>query len=383
MLLLEKVGFMSFGPLRLVVAKKLSCDDSRLLDVRFQSEPAIRASNFESGGGTQHGPYPAVGFRLINDALVTANRRVAAVVAKNLYLLPEAVNPGPWNIRVGNPTTGGVLRQDQSLILLYLGVKRHNLPRGIFVGSWSPRNWYHWIIDTLPSIWLTKFLPPEFANFPLLLPEDALVRPAWLEPLELVRGEREITFLSPSHYTQVNELLWVDSPTCPGPLSLTGTSQPHFSLLPGAIRAYREHIVKSLSLNPTPVRTRRIFLARKSTSSRAYNQEAAIEVAAGFGFEPIFLEDLGFAESVQVMLEATAVIGPHGAGWANALFCQPGTTGVMWTWDQSRYDNWFSNIGAAAAMDFSVLFTGDIATKGHNLELKELTRALEDKFSVV
>jgi capsular polysaccharide biosynthesis protein len=127
--------------------------------------------------------------------------------------------------------------------------------------------------------------------------------------------------------------------------------------------------------------TRRLFLARAEGSYRNYNQDEALAVAADFGFEPVYLEELSFRESVEVMLEASAVIGPHGAGWANALYCQPGTTGIMWTWDESRHDNWFANIGKLAAMDFSTIFTGNLDVNGHNIDPRKLRAALVERIA--
>jgi capsular polysaccharide biosynthesis protein len=96
-----------------------------------------------------------------------------------------------------------------------------------------------------------------------------------------------------------------------------------------------------------------------------------------FGYEPVFLEELNFADSVKVMMEAESVIGPHGAGWANALFCHPGTTGIMWTWRDSLSDNWFSNIASVSEMKFTTLVTNDSPTGNHNLSPERLRRSLE------
>lgn len=361
------------GPFALLLAKKLTSTDFQFQPPVFAQEPAIRAANSAIYKTVTNSDYPAIGFRAMSNALVGSNRRVSAVVQDFTFFLPQAVDEGPWNIRVGEPTTGGILRQDAEHVLLHLRRSTTNLNRGIFVGTWSPHNWFHWTIDTLPSIFLARYLPREFDDFPILLPESVSARAAWKEPLDLVLDQRDVKILRDNHYTVIENLIWVDSPTCPGPLPLGAPSGPRFRMHSTAIKAYRNHILECLNVQVEDiVPSRRIFLARAEGSYRHYNQEVALEVAAEFGFEPVYLESLSFKESVEVMLEAKAVIGPHGAGWANALYCQPGTIGVMWTWDESQHDNWFANVGQLAGMDFSTFFTGSIHTNGHNVDPGQL-----------
>jgi hypothetical protein len=370
------------GSFSLLIVKRLTGEVLRLGVPVFPSEPAIRAANSPVGGVESGDTYPTIGFRRIPNALAGSNRRVSAIVQDSTLLLPEAVSDGPWNIRIGDPTTGGILRQDQKRVMVRLRRSAPDLSAGIFVGSWSPHNWFHWTIDTLPSVYLARFLPPEFDNYPILLPDSATTRAAWKEPLELVLGQREVKFLPENRYTAVDDLIWVDSPTCPGPLPVGVPSGPRFSLHGTAMKAYRDHILEGLGLLGAGIsQTRRLFLARAEGSYRNYNQDEALEVAADFGFESVYLEALSFKESVAVMLEASAVIGPHGAGWANALYCQPGTKGIMWTWDESRHDNWFANIGKLAAMDFSTIFTGSLDVNGHNIDPRQLRAALAERIT--
>jgi hypothetical protein len=278
---------------------------------------------------------------------------VSAVCSNEEFLIPDAVDAGPWNVRIGEPTVGGILRQDNSTALINLRQKGDTIPQGIFVGSWSPHNWYHWVVDTLPSVFLASRLPPEFDDYPLLLPASGVSRESWLEPLQLVQGTRRIVYLSPDHYTKVSDLIWMDSPSCPGPLPISRSEFPRFKIHGSAMRAYRDHILNQLGLGGVqPPASAKIFLARAQNGHRPYNQDELIKVAENFGFEPVFLEELNFRESVQVMLGARFVIGPHGAGWANALFCQEGTQAGMWTWRGSKDDNWFANVASVARVHF-------------------------------
>ena len=293
--------------------------------------------------------FPALGFRVIRSGLVTNNRRCSYVINGSELLLPESAHPGPWNIKVGHPITGGVEFQKENYLMVDLKTVTE-VSSGIFVGSWSTHNWYHWTIDTLPSVFLANKLPKEFANYPLLLPHQALTKESWLEALRAVAGTREIVELPSAGYLEVENLLWIDSPSNPGPLPRKARLDWNFSLHQTAMREYRDFVLSMFAPESDGEPFRRIFLARKVGSLRPYNQRELIEVAAGFGFEAVYLEDMTFEESIRTMREAELVVGPHGAGWASALFCRPGIASLMWS-HQGREWNWFTNVAEVAQFE--------------------------------
>lgn len=46
----------------------------------------------------------------------------------------------------------------------------------------------------------------------------------------------------------------------------------------------------------------------------------------GLAFQAVYLEKLNFRQQVQLMAQTKLLIGPHGAGLVNSLFCQPAST---------------------------------------------------------
>jgi hypothetical protein len=359
-------------------ARRLSQSTEPHISPLQEAAREIRAPNASLQAPDQVEDFPTLGYRELRDARIVANRRVSAVVVGTELLLPEAADSGPWNLGVGEPSVGGFLRQLDDDLLVNLGRKNAIIERGIFVGSWSPHNWFHWMIDILPTIWLANGLSSEYDEFPILLPENSVQRAAWGEPLALVLGNRALEFYSESNYTKVAKLLVVDSPTSPGPLPISRVRpRPNYRLHSTAMAAYRLHMLRALGLTAQRAdQSRRIFLARRGPN-REYVSSVIHPIVERFGFEPVYLEDLSLAESVQVFLEAHMIIGPHGAGWANALFCQPDTRAFMWTWDESTFDNWFANIAALADLDFTVHIGGPVATAGYHPQPEELTALLE------
>ena len=67
-------------------------------------------------------------------------------------------------------------------------------------------------------------------------------------------------------------------------------------------------------------------MLRRPVESTQYLSIRYSDRLAEAGFEIYFLEDLSFAYQVRLFGEARSVIGLHGAGLANTVFCKAGTT---------------------------------------------------------
>lgn len=68
-----------------------------------------------------------------------------------------------------------------------------------------------------------------------------------------------------------------------------------------------------------------VYVSR-SRSSRSLKGELQIEgILAQSGFTVVHLEDLAWVDQIRLFQGADLVVGPHGAGLANAVFCTPGT----------------------------------------------------------
>jgi hypothetical protein len=331
--------------------------------------PETRVLNDGEPDGFVPKNYPELTARAFENALISANPRLTAAIVESELIIPAVADEGPWKIDVGTPTHGGMKYLRDSSMLVRVKTRKPPLEKGIFVGTWSPHNWFHWIIDTLPTVFFAQELPSEFDELPLLLPRSVSSKGAWLEPLDLVSNGRKIEFvLEPHSYTQVSQLLWLDSPTSPGPISRSTPEEGSLKIHRTALAGYRDFVIKSLELEPHPS-PERVFLARSPSGNRPYNQDALVRIASTFGFETVFLDTLNFADSVRAVVSAKFIVGPHGAGWANTLFNTSGASALMWTWRQGANRNWFANVAKVAGIDMRVIFTDSqdsLELKGEN-----------------
>ncbi len=71
---------------------------------------------------------------------------------------------------------------------------------------------------------------------------------------------------------------------------------------------------------------RRLYISRhKAKYRQVFNEDAVIELLSHFGFVSVALETLSVAEQAQLFAQAEAIVGAHGSGLANLVFCSPGT----------------------------------------------------------
>jgi glycosyltransferase involved in cell wall biosynthesis len=72
-------------------------------------------------------------------------------------------------------------------------------------------------------------------------------------------------------------------------------------------------------------RNRRLLVARRGPTRTIHNLEQVEALLARHDFETVYLEGMSVVDQVRLFQSAEFVIGPHGAGLANLLFCEPGT----------------------------------------------------------
>lgn len=68
---------------------------------------------------------------------------------------------------------------------------------------------------------------------------------------------------------------------------------------------------------------KRIFISRSNASKRRLlNEDEIFDFLHSYGFEKNVLEKLSFIEQILLFKGAEVIVGPHGAGFTNLLFCQ-------------------------------------------------------------
>lgn len=101
----------------------------------------------------------------------------------------------------------------------------------------------------------------------------------------------------------------------------------------------------------------RIYLSRAKAGRRRVGNAAELEAAlAAAGFATVCAEDLPWAEQIAVFRAARVVVGPHGAGLANLVFCAPGTR-VVELAHAEYFNPTFWRLAALRGLDYRPLAT--------------------------
>lgn len=285
-----------------------------------------------------------------SDIVLSPNRRGGFIVRKEEVLTPETEFKFPARLSYPGYEVGNICRQQGDSVWWRKPSDRDvlNLETGIFCGSLAPHNWFHWLIDTLPTVRLASLLPEKFSDYPLILPDEALQRPNWLQSLDFVAPGRRIEWVQGHRFYRFQKLVILDGITGAHPRPMGRPEAGRIWFHQEGLESYADYVRQAfgtrLNRTESPRGPEKIFLGRKQGTSRRYNQEEAFSVASHYGYEYVEMEEVSFTDSLKLFLNAKSIVGPHGAGWANLLFTVDEPKGLLWTWNDSRGDNWYENV---------------------------------------
>jgi len=201
--------------------------------------------------------------------------------------------------------------------------KSKSFESGILINGRFPSNYYHWIINILPKVFLVEKEGTVPKAVPVLVSGSVQGTPAE-EALRLVVGSRrEIIFLpdEPHHVLDA----YVVETAVPEIAQLSGGKSPRFDALGGFnfsfMRAYRQFFLdtQKKALPGGDFSPPRVYLSR-SSKVRPFNEHDVCEVLEKHGFVTIKIEDHSFLKQVKVFAGAEIVVSITGAQWTGAIF---------------------------------------------------------------
>ena len=205
------------------------------------------------------------------------------------------------------PHRGVPASMHRALVDMPIALRRSRLRgRSAVIGSVGPRNFYHWMVDVLPRIGLTREgrEPERWITAPLSFPHATEMLARCGVPMERVRPIRR------------GELLRCDT--------LVAPSAPAYPL------EATDFVVDFLRANLRPKaqargRSRRIYILRPERR-RVANERRLLERLGAIGFEAVDLATLGLDDQARALGGAEIVVAPHGAGLANLVHCPEGAS---------------------------------------------------------
>jgi capsular polysaccharide biosynthesis protein len=178
----------------------------------------------------------------------------------------------------------------------------------VFANGSAQCNYYHWLVEVVPRMQSLRDagLSPDF----YFVPARHRFHRAWLQML----GVPEERIIAARKYTHIQ----ADELICPSILPAI-MHRDSADFLNGETNRF------SWSKTKHPQRLR-VYIARKPGDLRhVVNEMEVLAALEPLGFRCYFLEDLSIEQQIALFQQADFVIGPHGAGLVNAVFCNGGT----------------------------------------------------------
>lgn len=178
-------------------------------------------------------------------------------------------------------------------------------------------NWYHWLLQALPRLKILKASGVKYDKIYI----NNLQYPWQKESLQIVMTlldiPRDALFLIEGDCVVQADQLLIPS------IAYQPSKSPFFPLW---LREFLHQcfLKKEDTQKKLP---QRIFISRsKAKVRKILEEEKVIQDLEKEGFVKVCLEDLPIYEQAQLFSSAKIIIGPHGSGFANLVFCQPKTT---------------------------------------------------------
>lgn len=180
------------------------------------------------------------------------------------------------------------------------------------VATCSGRGFYHWMFDVLPRIELLRRSSIAFSSIDHFVVNDC-VAPFHFATLEKLGIDRKKLLQCQWHpHVEAAELI---VPSHAGALATT----PRWAC------DFLRKALRPAGLPNSGARTKLYVTRSKNAHRRIPNEAALIEALTTRGFEVIDPEFISQEKQVERFSQATIVMGVHGSGLANTVYCEPGT----------------------------------------------------------
>lgn len=286
----------------------------------------LAADQIPAVAGQSHSLFTAV----IPDGRVFGKRTVAVLNSEN-ELFAEISAGG----------SGGKIEHNRIFGLVLLP-KVHVLKGcAAVLAAPSADVYYHWLFDLLPRLEILRLcnVPLESVDFFIV---NGLSRAFQSETLTKLGLRHKAVSLEEFPHVKASRLL---APSLGGkapdvPQWVCDFLQKNFLPAPEAGKIQKN---------------RRIYVSRANAKRRFITNEAEVKSELeSAGFVTVFLEHLSFGDQVNLFAQAEMVVGSHGSGFANLVFCSPGTK-VVEIFPPNRVRFHFRNISRWVGLDYVAL----------------------------
>jgi capsular polysaccharide biosynthesis protein len=205
------------------------------------------------------------------------------------------------------------------------------------------KNYGHWLIECLSRFYLFKksrFKP----NF-YILSNNLSFQKQFIEFLEI--DNKKILELKPNTIIQADEIIVPSFINNWEIINLLGHKHYQKQWLPSWIRnIYREKI------EPVKCGINKIYVSRLFAKYRKIeNENEIIKILKNRGYKIYFLENMLVKDQIELFSNASIVLGAHGSGFSNMLFC-PQNTLICELFSEHYHDSTFKILANVLGLEY-------------------------------
>jgi hypothetical protein len=315
----------------------------------------------EFAGASSRLDEPTHSVHILTDVRLIALRRFNSVFQAGRCLISPRSEPSPWDFGISqNGDLPSVRRQHGRLIDIRAPRQRDFLSCGIYIGARAPTNYYHWLINALPSLYVMNQSANIPRDFPVIVPSEVSKLSTLWAPLEMLAEKREIHLWPRDVELAVQRCAVIESPPVyDTPLSRDRSRRLPLTIDRETMAGFREYLIRNFPQEPhDDGYPEKIYLARRGDDIRTPNGAELMNIAIDYGFEIVYCEEESFATQMRIFESAKFVIGPGGAAFTNVLFCSPGARLMMWKPEPVQSENMFENLALISGADFQTTYLG-------------------------
>lgn len=177
-------------------------------------------------------------------------------------------------------------------------------------------NYFHWMIDILPSLGLLHCSGIDLAGIEKIFINGYWDLPFQRETLKAL-GIPQPKVIDSNKYRDKYPHIKANRLVVPSPNQTVRATQWSCEFLRKLFLA--KNTLERLD------KKERLYISRKKVRRQVINESQVILFLERFGFKSVTLESLSVYEQASLFSAAEVVISPHGAGLTNTVFCSPGT----------------------------------------------------------
>lgn len=252
---------------------------------------------------------------------IQGNSNVVIDIVDNL-----AINDFGYNMSNRYENIDGIIyRQKGNLsILKYDGKHCDRIKEsGIMITGNFCQNYYHQMYEILIKFMiLDKAQIPD--DIPLIVDEIIFNIKSFKELFDrLNRTNRQIEVIGAKEIVEFGKLYCFSSVNIipPSIKSINDTLATDIVFDITIIKKMREYLLEVISDRHFP---KKIFISRKNSINRQYNEDEVISLVKENGFSVVAPEEYNLFEQIALFNSANCIIGATGAAFTNILFCHEG-----------------------------------------------------------